>query len=156
MNANKKIFRTIIAVGFIGVYLCANGCDDRKDAEPKTQIEQGKLSKIEWVHSVPEGLALAKKTGKPALIDFYADWCPPCKEMDKTTFPDARVIAELARFVTIKADLTRSSSQGQPAAKEYNVQAIPTYVFIDTNGKKTIEMGYRPPDEFLRILKGIE
>ena len=157
-----------MAMGFLAVYLYANGCDDRKDAEPKTQegritptekidaTAKSKSGRIEWVHSVSEGLALAKKNGKPALIDFYADWCPPCQEMDKTTFPDARVIAELARFVAIKADLTRSNSKGQSVAKEYNVQAIPTYVFIDTAGKQTIKMGYRPPDEFLGILKGIK
>lgn len=140
-----------MTLGFAAVCLCANGCTDRKDAEPKTSA-----GKIAWVHSVSEGLALAKETGKPALIDFYADWCPPCKEMDRTTFPDERVVAEMARFVAIKADVTRSSSKGQAAARKYNVQAIPTYVFIDSAGKQTIEMGYQSPEKFLGTLQGVK
>lgn len=142
--------------------------DEPRPAEPKTLEEKiaptekivatakPKPTKIEWLHSVSKGLDLAKKTGKPALIDFYADWCGPCQQMDKDTFPDKRVIEELARFVAIKADVSRSSSPGQPAAKEYGVQAIPTYVFIDTAGKQTIEIGYRSPDRFLRILEAIK
>jgi len=141
--------------------------DEPRPAEPKTLEEKiaptekivatakPKPTKIEWLHSVSKGLDLAKKTGKPALIDFYADWCPPCQEMDKTTFRDEKVIAELARFVAIKADLTRRTSAAQGAARKYKVQAIPTYVFIDTAGKQTIEIGYRSPDRFLRILESI-
>ena len=147
MNASKKTLLIIVTTAFVGLCLSINGCGE--SAGPES-------SKIQWVHSVSEGLALAKKTGKPALIDFYADWCGPCQQMDKDTFPDKRVIEELARFVAIKADVSRSSSPGQPAAKEYGVQAIPTYVFIDTAGKQTIEIGYRSPDRFLRILEAIK
>ncbi len=142
--------------------------DEPTPAEPKTPEEKTaptekivetakpKPTKIEWLHSVSEGLDLAKNTGKPALIDFYADWCPPCQQMDKNTFPDKRVIEELARFVAIKADLTRPSSPGQPAAAEYGVQNIPTYIFIDIQGKQTKLVGYQSPDRFLQILKGIK
>ncbi len=151
MNTNGKIFRIIMAMGFGAVCLCVSGCDDSQPAESKTP-----KGKIAWIHSVSEGLALVKETGKPAFIDFYADWCAPCHEMDKTTFVDERVIAELARFVSIKADVSGTSSPGQGAAKEYNVQAIPTYVFIDTKGKKTIVSGYHPPNTFLKLLKGIK
>ncbi len=142
--------------------------DEPRPAKPKTPEEKTaptekivatakpKPTKIEWLHSVSKGLDLAKETGKPALIDFYADWCGPCLQMDKVTFPDKRVIEELARFVAIKADVSRPSSKGQAAAKEYGVQAIPTYVFIDTAGEQTIEIGYRSPDRFLRILEAIK
>ena len=125
-------------------------------AQEKPVKVEPKPTRIEWVRSVSEGLALAKEKGKPAFIDFYADWCPPCQQMDKVTFRDKQVIEELARFITIKADLTNSNSKGQSAAEEYGVQAIPTYVFIDTQGKKTIQVGYRPPDRFLRILQNIK
>lgn len=151
MNTNKKIFRIIMAMGFGAVCLCVSGCDDSQPAESKTP-----KGKIAWIHSVSEGMALAKETGKPAFIDFYADWCPPCQEMDKKTFPDEKVIAELARFVAIKADLTRTDSPGQSSAKQHNVLAIPTYVFIDTKGKKTIVSGYHPPNTFLKLLKDIK
>ncbi len=147
MNADKKTTLIIMTTAFVALCLFMNGCGE--SAGPES-------SKIQWVHSVSEGLTLAKEGGKPVLIDFYADWCGPCQQMDKDTFPDKRVIEELARFVAIKADLTRRTSSGQEDAKEYNVQAIPTYVFIDTTGKQTIEIGYRSPAEFLRILKSVK
>ena len=140
-----------MVVGFGPVCLCVSGCDDSQQAESKTP-----KGKIAWIRSVSEGLALAKETGKPAFIDFYADWCAPCHEMDKTTFVDERVIAELAGFVSIKADVSQTSSPGQSAATKYGVQAIPTYVFIDTKGKKTIVSGYRPANTFPKLLKDIK
>ena len=175
MNTNKKILLTIMTTAFAAVWLCANGCGEsgqesspepaasqmtQKESGPGTEkivaTDKPTPTKIEWVHSVSEGLLLAKATGKPVLIDFFADWCGPCQQMDKNTFPEKRVIEELARFVAIKGDVSRPSSKGQAAAKEYGVQAIPTYIFIDTQGKQTKHVGYRPPDTFLRILKGIK
>ena len=157
----------------VAVFLFGSGCKESdKEASNKSDwspnsaaAEKGptpteqpaapepKANEIEWVYSVSEGLASAKEKGKPAFIDFYADWCPPCQQMEKVTFRDKRVIEELARFIAIKADLTNSSSKGQSAAKEYGVQAIPTYVFISTQGKQTTELGYRSPDKFIQILK---
>ena len=167
MNNNKKLLFFVVTMSCVAVVLCGNGCresdkeankksdrpQDSAAAEKSPTPAQTKPNDIEWVYSVSEGLALAKEKGKPAFIDFYADWCPPCQQMEKVTFRDKRVIEELARFVAIKADLTNSSSKGQSAAKEYGVQAIPTYVFINTQGKQTTELGYRSPDRFLRILK---
>ena len=124
--------------------------------EPEPPDGRAKPTAIEWVHSESEGLALAKKTGKPSIIDFYADWCPPCQQMDKYTFPDQRVIEELSRFVAIKVDLTRPTAEDEALAGKYNVKFIPTYVLTDTQGRQSIVSGYHRPDEFLKLLKDIK
>ena len=168
MNTSKNSLTVALILSFSLLFFF-NGCGNNDEAEDHehdgtppaptaqdgTPATEDKPVKIEWLHSVPEGLALAKEQGKPVFIDFYADWCPPCQQMDKVTFKNKQVIEELARFVAIKADLTHTSSPGQDAAAEYGVQAIPTYILIDTQGNKTTKVGYRAPDKFLAILKKV-
>ncbi len=121
-----------------------------------TQGQEVPAATIEWIHSEPEGLALARKRHKPAFIDFRADWCGYCVQMERTTLRDQRVIEALGRFVTIKVDVTRNTPQGLAAAEKYKIVGIPAFIFIDTQGNQTVEVGYKPPDKFLRILKGIK
>ena len=112
--------------------------------------------KIEWLRSESEGLALAEKTRKPVIIDFYADWCVYCEQMEKTTFRDKRVVKELDRFVAIKVDLTKITPASRETAEKYNVVGLPTFVFIDTQGRQTIKPGYVPPGRFLQTLENIK
>lgn len=151
MNIHSKSLKTLVAGVCSLILVLMTGC-----SEPKQNEDNGSEAKIEWRHSEEQGLALAKQENKPVLIDFYADWCPPCKKMDNVTFQDKRVIAELGRFVAIKADVSRPSSPGQAAGKKYNVSAYPTFVLIDTKGQKKTIVGYTPPKEFLKTLKGIK
>jgi len=98
----------------------------------------------------------AKKIGqgKPVVIDFYADWCLPCKELDAKTFTDEKVISELDRFVRLKADLTAPDDEAtKKLTKQYGIIGVPTIVFLDASGKQvpdTTFTGFEPPDAFLQ------
>ena len=151
MNICSRILKALVAAVCLLVYVFMAGC-----SEPPQNEDNGSGAKLEWIHSEEQGLALAKQENKPVLIDFYADWCPPCHQMDKVTFQNKRVISELDRFVAIKADVSRPDSPGQPAGKKYNVSAFPTFVLIDTQGRQKTVVGYQDPEEFLRILKSIK
>ena len=83
-------------------------------------------------------LAEAAAAGKPVVIDFYADWCLPCKELEKFTFTDAGVRQALDGWVLLKADLTKSASPEVAALRtRWGIQGVPTMVFLGPDGKES-------------------
>ena len=72
---------------------------------------------------------LARASGKPVVIDFYADWCTACKELDHKTWVDASVQQEAERFVAIKMDFTEKSDWAAEKKAEYGVAGLPTVIF---------------------------
>lgn len=123
------------------------------------QTESGKGSGIVWQKYTPESLAQALRSGKPVVVDFYADWCLPCQEMEVTTYRHAGVIAEADRFERIKVDLTDAGNEVQMAlAQEHKVYGIPTMMFFDAQGKEIPGLrssGYLSAKELLGILKKV-
>jgi thioredoxin:protein disulfide reductase len=83
-------------------------------------------------------LADAAAAGMPVVIDFYADWCLPCKELEKFTFTDPGVKQALAGWVLLKADLTKTASPEVAALRtKWNIQGVPTIVFLGPDGKES-------------------
>jgi thiol:disulfide interchange protein DsbD len=97
--------------------------------------------------------AAVSATGKPIVIDFFATWCIPCKELDAEVFSDAAVAKDLDRFTRIKADLTNADDPHvQELTKRYGVVGVPTVVFIDSSGREMPQLrltGVEKPDKFL-------
>ena len=101
----------------------------------------------------PERLDAALKSGKVAMIDFSADWCVPCHELERNTFTDRRVIGASRQFATFKADLTRyDSPEAEAWRKQYGIAGVPTVLFIAPGGREVkasrVE-GFLSPDRFL-------
>lgn len=98
--------------------------------------------------------------GKPAMIDFSADWCAPCHELEDITFADARVRAALNGRALFKADMTRQDSPAaQALASKFQILGMPTIVFLDANGKEIPDsrlVGFEPPDDFLKRLERLK
>lgn len=78
----------------------------------------------------------ARKKGKPALLDFYADWCASCVEMEKNIFNQQSIQSQLKNFVLIRADLTSNSVDDQAIMQHYKVIAPPTVLFFAPQGKE--------------------
>jgi thiol:disulfide interchange protein DsbD len=105
-----------------------------------------------------DAAALAK-TGQPTVIDFWATWCLPCKELDAKTFSDPAVAAELKRFRRVKADLTLPDDpKTKELTKQYEIVGVPTILFIDSSGKERRDLrftGFESPANFLARAKQV-
>jgi len=110
--------------------------------------------KIAWQPYSPEELQRAKEMKKPVIIDFYADWCIPCKELDIFTFSDDQVAQQVQNFIAVKADLTHyESEQTNELRKRFKIIGVPTIVFLTAEGVELNELrlsGFEEADQFLK------
>jgi len=99
--------------------------------------------------------ARLKTADKVVMLDFYADWCVSCKEMERFTFSDPQVQARLGRMVLLRADVTANTADDKALLKRYRLFGPPGIVFFDASGRE-IEglrvIGYQPPEKFIRSL----
>lgn len=110
-------------------------------------------SEIHWKPGSEARLEAAAAQGKPVFMDFTADWCIPCKELDKFTFSDPEVVEMSRRFVMLKVDLTSSSDPvSQRLKNRFSVKGVPTLIFIHSDGSEASglrEVGFVEKDKFL-------
>ena len=113
---------------------------------------------IGWQHYKPEIINTSLSGSKGIIIDFYADWCIPCKELDANTFSDERIIAFANNFVPVKADMTKSLSPEVEALRnKYNIVGVPTVLIINSKGKEVQRLtGFVNADEFIKLLKSVD
>ena len=101
---------------------------------------------------------LAQARGRPVMLDFYADWCVACKEMERFTFTDARVRAVLDRFVLLQADVTGNTADDRALMQRFNLFGPPGYIFFSPAGNEISALrvtGFKPADTFLGVLEQV-
>ncbi|MGD9710052.1 MAG: thioredoxin family protein, partial [Halothiobacillaceae bacterium] len=109
------------------------------------------FQRVADVASLERALAAAKAAGKPVMLDFYADWCVSCKEMEHNTFPDPAVQQAVAGAVLLQADVTRNSADDKALLKRFGLIGPPAILFFTPDGQEqraSRVVGYKPPTEF--------
>lgn len=100
--------------------------------------------------------AIDRAQGQPVMLDFYADWCVTCKELEKYTFPDSRVQAALEDTLLLKADVTANTEEDRALQRHFGVFGPPAILFFDTDGnerKGYRVVGFMPADRFQTHVK---
>lgn len=111
----------------------------------------------EWKQFSIHGYQSSLNNNERMVIDFYADWCIPCKELDAITFSDKRVIEKFDRFTVYKVDMTKNNETNEQLRKKFNVIGMPTVLIIDAKGNETKRItGFVNADEFLRYVSDVE
>jgi len=115
---------------------------------------------IKWTPYSDAVLSQAKGSGKPIILDFYADWCSPCRHLDKLTFQDRSVIDAAAKdFITIRVDLSIADRAKEKLLGLYKIQGVPTVVFLKPGGDERTDLrvlSILPPGEFLKRMNELK
>ena len=120
--------------------------------------EAGAPVHFERVKSLAELEARVKAAGRPVMLDFYADWCVTCKEMERYTFTDRAVQARLAGVLLLQADVTANTDDDRALLNRFRLFGPPGIVFFDARGAEVRNLrviGYQAPAEFLKSLDRI-
>lgn len=105
---------------------------------------------IAWETDYAGALEKAKSGNKPVMIDLYADWCGPCRQLDTDTWSDAKVKALAAEFVCVKVDVDKDGA----TAEKYEANAIPLVVFLKPDGSEvTRSVGFKGPADMLKQME---
>ena len=137
-----RIFKTVFSVIVIAISIYA--------LVPSQNLEP------EWKKFSIENYEASLKNNERMVIDFYADWCIPCKELDALTFSDKRVLNEFERFTVYKVDMTKNNDINEELRKRFNVVGMPTVLIIDSKGNEIKRLtGFVNADEFLSLVKQV-
>jgi thioredoxin:protein disulfide reductase len=111
--------------------------------------------RFERVRTLSELDARLQSAGRPVMLDFYAEWCVSCKEMERYTFSDPQVQARFAGMLLLQADVTANTAEDKALLKRFRLFGPPGIIFFDKSGRE-IEglrvVGYQPAADFLKVL----
>lgn len=110
------------------------------------------FGEVTWEKTLPVAIQHATASHTPVFIDLYAEWCGPCKMLEKDVFSDPKVQALMKRATCLRLDVDKYPAE----AKQFNVTAIPRLLLLSSDGKKVLwdTMGYRDAETFAQEFGG--
>jgi thiol:disulfide interchange protein DsbD len=122
---------------------------------PQARADHIRFERVRSVAELDARVAQAAASGRPVLLDFYADWCVSCKEMEKLTFPDAKVRARLTDVVLLQADVTANNADDRALLKRFGLFGPPGIILFGPDGRErpVRVIGYQTATRFLDSLE---
>ena len=120
-----------------------------------TVATEAKALPFQRVKSLADLDARIKAAGKPVMLDFYADWCVSCKELERYTFSDARVQTKLSGWTLLQADVTANSDDDKALLQRFKLYGPPGIIFFDAQGREIADqriVGFLDAEAFLQSL----
>lgn len=141
-----------LSMGNSNPLLPLKGLTTNASAEQHHGLAFHKISSSEELDQI---LKNAQANQQKVMLDFYADWCISCKEMEAYTFTNEQVQQKLSRFILVQADVTKNTDQDKALLQRFNLIGPPAILFFDTNKqeqKSSRVIGYQDSEQFLSIL----
>jgi len=114
------------------------------------------FQRVRSVLELDQAIAVASQQGKPVMLDFYADWCVSCIEMERDTFTHPEVKQRLAKAVLLQADVTANNADDRALLQRFALFGPPGILFFDPQGRPIEQakvVGFQKPDRFLQALR---
>lgn len=129
----------------------------KKHETVMTAAGSGEIKGVQWIVNDHDGaFAQAKAEGAYLIMDFYADWCVACRELDEKTWPKPELIAESDGWIFLKMDLTRITPELKAAQDKYEVVGMPTVIFFDSEGNEKHRFaGFKPAKDVVKIMQAM-
>ena len=161
----KSLGLVLLLLGTIEIIGAATGGDDWmkplknvRSGGQSVRLEHVTFQKIKSLADLDAAVARANQAGKPAMLDFYADWCVECVRMERNTFGEPEIQNLFRQIQPLQADVTPNDEIDQALMAEYGIIGPPAILFFDRNGKELRGfrlVGFSEPEKFAEHLKRV-
>ena len=150
----RQLIQASLLILALVVSMSCGGQSEPSDPPAEHSVRSHPAVNVEWEDEWDEAFARAATEGKPVLVNFYAEWCVWCKQLETVTFRDQKVAAMLAETVVpLNIDIDGDVAD---LVRDHRIQAPPTIVVFSQGGEELGRIpGYLPPSSFLIVVEKI-